>query len=40
MLTGRKVAYVSGIAAATAAGAAGAILFANRVRKSKVRLAG
>lgn len=40
MLKGRKVAYVSGIAAATAAGAAGAILFANRVRKSKVRLAG
>ena len=40
MLRGRKVAYVGGIAAATAAGAAGAILFANRVRKSKVRLAG
>ena len=40
ILRGRKVAYVGGIAAATAAGAAGAILFANRVRKSKVRLAG
>ena len=40
MLTGRRVAYVGGIAAATAAGAAGAILFATRARKSKVRLAG
>ncbi len=40
MLRGRKVAYVGGIAAATAAGAAGAILFASRARKSKVRLAG
>jgi hypothetical protein len=40
MLTGRRVAYVGGIAAATAAGAAGAILFATRNRKSKVRLAG
>ena len=40
MLRGRRVAYVGGIAAATAAGAAGAILFANRVRKSRVRLAG
>jgi hypothetical protein len=40
ILRGRKVAYVGGIAAATAAGAAGAILFASRVRKSKVRLAG
>ena len=40
MLRGRKVAYVGGIAAATAAGAAGAIIFASRVRKSKVRLAG
>jgi len=39
MLRGRRVAYVGGIAAATAAGAAGAILFASRVRKSKVRLA-
>jgi len=40
ILRGRKVAYVGGIAAATAAGAAGAILFASRVRKSKIRLAG
>ena len=40
LLKGRKVAYVGGIAAATAAGAAGAILFASKVRKSKVRLAG
>jgi hypothetical protein len=40
MLKGRKVAYVGGIAAATAAGAAGAILFASRARKSKMRLAG
>ncbi len=40
MLRGRRVAYVGGIAAATAAGAAGAIIFASRVRKSKVRLAG
>jgi hypothetical protein len=40
LLTGRKAAYVSGIAAATAAGAAGALLFASRARKSKMRLAG
>ena len=40
MLTGRRAAYVGGIAAATAAGAAGAILFASRARKSRVRLAG
>jgi hypothetical protein len=39
MLTGRRAAYVGGIAAAATAGAAGAILFASRVRKSKVRLA-
>ena len=30
--TGRRAAYLSGIAAATAAGAAGAIVFATRVR--------
>ncbi len=30
--TGRRTAYLSGIAAATAAGAAGAIVFATRVR--------
>ena len=40
MINGRRAAYVGGIAAATAAGAAGAILFASRARKSKVRLAG
>ncbi len=38
LLNGRRVAYVSGIAAATAAGAAGAIL-ANRARHRRVRLA-
>ena len=40
LISGRRAAYVGGIAAATAAGAAGAILFASRARKSKVRLAG
>jgi hypothetical protein len=38
LLNGRRVAYVSGIAAATAAGAAGAIL-ANRARHRRLRLA-
>ncbi|HTJ73946.1 MAG TPA: hypothetical protein VL337_01150 [Acidimicrobiales bacterium] len=38
LLSGRRVAYVSGIAAATAAGAAGAIL-ASRARHRRVRLA-
>jgi hypothetical protein len=38
LLNGRRVAYVSGIAAATAAGAAGAIL-ASRARHRRVRLA-
>ena len=38
LLNGRRVAYVGGIAAATAAGAAGAIL-ANRARNRRVRLA-
>lgn len=33
MLTGRRVAYLSGLAAATAAGAAGAIVYATRARK-------
>jgi hypothetical protein len=33
MINGHRAAYVGGIAAATAAGAAGAILFANRARK-------
>lgn len=38
LLNGRRVAYVGGIAAATAAGAAGAIL-ATRARHRRVRLA-
>ena len=38
LLNGRRVAYVGGIAAATAAGAAGAIL-ANRARHRRVGLA-
>ena len=38
MLTGRRVAYAGGIAAATAAGAAGALLYATRTRRT--RLAG
>jgi hypothetical protein len=38
LLNGRRVAYVGGIAAATAAGAAGAIL-ASRARHRRVRLA-
>lgn len=40
LLTGRRAAYVGGIAAATAAGAAGAIVLASRHRhRSKLRLA-
>jgi len=39
LLTGRRVAYVGGIAAATAAGAAGAIVLASRARSRKLRLA-
>ena len=39
MLSGRKVAYVGGIAAATAAGAAGAIVLATLSRRSRLRLA-
>jgi len=39
LLTGRRVAYVGGIAAATAAGAAGAIVLASRARGRKMRLA-
>lgn len=38
VINGRRIAYVSGIAAATAAGAAGALLFATRTRRT--RLAG
>jgi len=33
LITGHKAAYLGGLAAATAAGAAGAIVFANRARK-------
>ncbi len=40
MLTGRRIAYVGGIAAAATAGAAGAILLAAKTRKGRVRLAG
>jgi hypothetical protein len=39
LLTGRQAAYVGGIAAATAAGAAGAIVLASRARHRKLRLA-
>ena len=39
LLNGRRVAYVGGIAAATAAGAAGAIVLATRARHRKLRLA-
>jgi hypothetical protein len=39
MLHGRRVAYLGGIAAATAAGAAGAIVLANRSRR-RMPLAG
>jgi hypothetical protein len=41
ILSGRRIAYVGGIAAAATAGAAGAILIATRSRKSgRFRLAG
>ena len=36
VLNGRRVAYIGGIAAATAAGAAGAIVLASRNRKLKL----
>jgi anti-sigma factor RsiW len=39
MLSGRRVAYVGGIAAATAAGAAGALVLANLSRRGRFRLA-
>ncbi|MFN2608007.1 MAG: hypothetical protein ABR511_08930 [Acidimicrobiales bacterium] len=39
LLNGRRAAYVGGIAAATAAGAAGAIVLATRRHRSKLRLA-
>jgi hypothetical protein len=38
ILSGRRMAYLGGLAAATAAGAAGAIVFATRTRRT--RLAG
>jgi len=40
MLTGRRMAYAGGIAAAATAGAAGAILIAARGRKSRISIAG
>ncbi len=39
IISNHKVAYIGGIAAATAAGAAGAILVATRSRRGRVRLA-
>lgn len=39
ILTGRRAAYLSGIAAATAAGAAGAIVIATRAKRSKLGIA-
>ena len=39
LLTGRRAAYLGGIAAATAAGAAGAIVFASRSRRARFPLA-
>jgi hypothetical protein len=40
LLTGRRVAYLGGLAAATAAGAAGAIVLATRSHRRRVELAG
>jgi hypothetical protein len=40
LLSGRRLAYAGGLAAAATAGAAGAILLATRNRKSRFRLAG
>ena len=36
MMTGRRLAYAGGIAAATEAGAAGALLYASRGRKTRL----
>jgi len=36
LLSGRRIAYISGLAAATAAGAAGAIVFASRTRRARL----
>lgn len=40
MVGGRRTAYLGGLAVATAAGAAGAVVLTLRSRRSKVRLAG
>jgi hypothetical protein len=40
LVTGRRAAYLGGLAAATAAGAAGAIVFASRSRRGRLPLAG
>jgi len=40
LLSGRRAAYLGGLAAATAAGAAGAIVLASRTRRGRLRLAG
>jgi hypothetical protein len=40
MVRGRRAAYLGGLAAATAAGAAGAVVLTVRSRRQKVRLAG
>ncbi len=36
LISGRRAAYLGGLAAATAAGAAGAIVFATRTRKARL----
>lgn len=36
MLSGRRIAYLGGLAAATAAGAAGAIVYASRTRRARL----
>lgn len=36
LLSGRRVAYLAGLGAATAAGAAGAVIFATRTRRSRL----
>lgn len=40
LLTGRRVAYLSGLAAATAAGAAGVLVMNSRSRRGQLPLAG
>jgi hypothetical protein len=40
LLSGRRAAYLGGLAAATAAGAAGAIVLATRSKRSRLPLAG